>query len=83
MTSGPRGEFPIGARDQHDERALQMTVTQLTAVRDAARAVAGRRGVHKFDDFIIYNEPRQRDWLPALARGIVHRSLARIRPSWR
>jgi hydroxyacylglutathione hydrolase len=83
MTSGRRGEFPIGARYQHDERALQMTVTQLTAVRDAARAVAGRRGVHKFDDFIIYNEPRQRDWLPALARGIVHRSLARIRPSWR
>jgi hydroxyacylglutathione hydrolase len=37
-----------------------MTPAQLTAVRDAAAAVTGQRGAHRFDDFIIYNEPPQR-----------------------
>ena len=38
-----------------------MTPAQLTAVRGAAAIVAGRPGVHRFDDFIIYNEPRRAD----------------------
>jgi hydroxyacylglutathione hydrolase len=79
LTSAAGREFPIGTRYQPDERALQMTVTQLTAARDAARSVAGQRGVHRFDDFVIFNEPRQRDWLPTLARGLAHRTLARLR----
>ncbi len=83
LASKPGHDFPIGARYQPDERAPQLTVTQLTAVRDAAHSVSGQRGVHKFDDFIIFNEPRQRDWLPALARGFAHRTLARIRPGRR
>jgi hydroxyacylglutathione hydrolase len=81
MTTVPGGEYPIGASYQPDERPLPMTVGQLTAVRDAALApsVAGRRGVHRFDDFIIYNEPRQRDWLRLLSRGVAHKVLAGIR----
>ncbi len=34
-----------------------MTVAQLVAVRDAARAAAGKPGAHDFDDFIIFNGP--------------------------
>ena len=82
LASEPGAEFPIGARYQPGERPLSMTVAQLTAVRDAALtdAVAGRRGVHRFDDFIIYNEPRQLDWLRLMARGLAHKLLARLRP---
>jgi hypothetical protein len=62
-------EYPIGTLYQPDERALPFTADGLTAVRDAARAVADRRGVHRFDDFVIYNEPRKRDMLRLLVRG--------------
>jgi hydroxyacylglutathione hydrolase len=54
-----------------------MTVEQLTRVRDAAHAVAARRGVHRFDDFLIYNEPRRRDMLRLLARGMAHKAFRR------
>jgi hydroxyacylglutathione hydrolase len=80
MASEPAAEFPIGARYQPGERPLQMTVAQLTAVLDTARAVAGQRGVHRYDDFILYNEPRQRDWIKLLTRGFAHKVLARVRP---
>jgi hydroxyacylglutathione hydrolase len=73
MTGQPGRDFPIGATYQPGERALQMTTAQLTAVRDAAGSVAGRRGVHRSDDFIIYNEPRPGDQLRLLARGLAHR----------
>jgi hypothetical protein len=49
---------------------------QLATVRDAAVSVAGQRGVHRFDDFIIYNEPRRSDQLMLMGRGVMHR----IRP---
>jgi len=76
MTARPGRDFPLGATYQPGERALQMTTAQLTAVQDAAISVAGRRGVHRFDDFIIYNEPRRADQFKLLARGLAHR----IRP---
>jgi glyoxylase-like metal-dependent hydrolase (beta-lactamase superfamily II) len=76
MASGPGAEFPLGARYQPGERPLPMTVAQLTAVRDAAHAVAGQRGVHPYEDFIIYNEPRRGDSIRLLTRGL----LARLRP---
>jgi hydroxyacylglutathione hydrolase len=56
MTSRRGRDFPLGATYQPGERALQMTAAQLTAVRDAAAAAASQRGVHRFDDFIIYYE---------------------------
>ncbi|MFG2630216.1 MBL fold metallo-hydrolase [Streptomyces sp. NPDC048473] len=57
MTRRPSHDFPFGATYQPGEAPLQMTVNQLTAVRDAAVSVAGRPGVHRFDDFIIFNGP--------------------------
>ena len=73
MTGRPGRDFPIGATYQPGERALQMDPAQLTAVRDAAVAVASRRGTHRFDDFIIYNESRPRDQVKLLGRGLLHR----------
>ena len=73
MTGRPGRDFPLGATYQPGERALQMTPAQLTAVRDAAAAVAGQRGVHRFDDFIIYNEPRRSDQLKLLVSGLAYR----------
>jgi hypothetical protein len=64
---------PLGATYQPDERALEMTVAQLKEVRAAARSVAGRQGVHRFDDFVIYNEPGARDQLTLMARGLLHK----------
>lgn len=74
MTSKPGRDYPIGATYQPDERALEMTVAQLTAVRDAAASVAGRRGVHVYDDFIIYNDPGRGDLGKLMARGLAYRN---------
>jgi hydroxyacylglutathione hydrolase len=75
MTGRPGRDFPLGAAYQPGERTPQMTVAQLCAVRDAALAVAtaGQRGVHPFDDFIIYGEPRFRHQVKLIARGLAHR----------
>jgi hydroxyacylglutathione hydrolase len=78
MTSQPGRDFPLGATYQPDERAPQMTVAQLTAARDAAASVAGQQGAHRFDDFIIYNEPTMRDQLRLAAGGLLHKARAAI-----
>jgi len=69
MSRRPRRDYPIGSLYQPDEPALQMTVAQLRTVRDAARSVADRPGVHKFDDFIIYNGPCRAAVIGQLARA--------------
>ena len=69
MTNRPGRDYPIGATYQPNERAPQFTVAQLTATRDAARSVAAERGVHRFDDFIIYNEPGKKDMRRLILRG--------------
>lgn len=73
MTDQPGRDYPVGATYQPHERAPEMTVGQLTAIRDAAAAVAGERGVHVFDDFIIYNQPPDRDMRKLIARGLLCR----------
>jgi hydroxyacylglutathione hydrolase len=78
MTGRPGRDYPIGATFQPDERALQMTTDQLRAIRDATASVASKRGVHRFDDFIIYNEPRKADPLRLVARGLTHKVLALV-----
>jgi hydroxyacylglutathione hydrolase len=70
MTNRPARDYPIGATYQPDERIPQMTFAQLAAARDAARSVASVRGIHRFDDFIIYNEPRKRDKIRLMLRGL-------------
>ena len=71
MTRQPGRDYPLGATYQPDERALQMTVAQLNDVGAAARSVANKRGVHRFDDFVIYNEPRKLDQLNLMAHGLL------------
>lgn len=56
MSMRPGRDYPIGSTYQPDEVPIQMTVGQLVAARDAAKA-STKPGVHKFDDFIIYNGP--------------------------
>jgi glyoxylase-like metal-dependent hydrolase (beta-lactamase superfamily II) len=68
MSRRPGRDYPIGSQYQPDEPVLQMTVEQLRTVRDAARSVADRPGVHKFDDFIIYNGPCRAAVIAQLAR---------------
>jgi hydroxyacylglutathione hydrolase len=78
MTRQPGRDYPLGAAYQPDERALQMTVAQLRDVRAAAASVAGKKGAHRFDDFIIYNQPGPRDQLKLIARGLLHKVRARL-----
>lgn len=77
MTDRPGRDYPLGAKYQPHERRPELTPAHLVAVRDAAVAVARRRGVHKFDDFIIYNEPRTRDTLRLVGRGLLHKLVPR------
>jgi len=78
MTSQPGRDYPFRATYQPDERPLQMTVAQLRDVRAAAASVAGKQGVHRYDDFIIYNQAGMRDWLKLIAGGLRHKIRARI-----
>src|SRR5262249_42133502 len=71
-------DFPLGATFQPDEVAPEMDVARLAAVRDAATSAADRKGVHAFDDFVVYNEPGKGTLLKTMARGLRHR----IRPEY-
>jgi len=75
MTNQPGRDFPFGARFHPNERALQMSVAQLVAVQDAAVAATGRKGRHRHDDFIIYNQPGTWDSLKLITPGLLHRAM--------
>jgi glyoxylase-like metal-dependent hydrolase (beta-lactamase superfamily II) len=75
MTRKAGRDHPIGARYQPDERSPQLTVRQLTAIRDAAASVATTPGVHRFDDAVIYHQPSPADVRRLLTRGRLHRAL--------
>jgi hypothetical protein len=78
MTARSGRDYPLGATYQPRERALQMTVAQLIDIRAAAASVEGKQGAHRFDDFIIYNQPSTRDQLKLIAHGLLHKVRARI-----
>ena len=78
MTSQPGRDYPLGATYQPDERALELTVAQLRDIQAAARSVQGQQGVHRFDDFVIYHEPRLANQLSMIARGLRHKVKARL-----
>ena len=80
MTTRPGRDFPLGATYQPGEAAPQMTVAQLTAVRDAADSVADTPGVHGFDDFIIYHGMGFGNTAKLVGRGLAHRLLP-LRPA--
>jgi hydroxyacylglutathione hydrolase len=73
MTERPGRDFPLGATYQPGERPLPMDPSRLAAVRDATAVVAGRHGVHRCDDFIIYNQAGTADMLRLMIRGLLHR----------
>jgi hydroxyacylglutathione hydrolase len=60
MTRHPNRDYPLGSLYQPNEPPLQMTVAQLTAVRNAAHKVASTPGKHAFNDFFVYNGPCHR-----------------------
>ena len=70
MSRSPGRDYPVGATYQPDEAALPMTVHQLTAVRDAARSLAGRPGRHNFGDFIIVILPSRTAVASMTARAL-------------
>jgi hydroxyacylglutathione hydrolase len=76
MTTTPRRDYPLGTKWQPAEPPLEMTVEQLTAVRDAALTVTGRPGIHRFDDFIIVNGVGLRTMITLNASAL----RARLRP---
>jgi len=80
MTRKPGRDYPLGSKYQPDEPPLQMTVGQLLAVRDAARAASGQPGVHVSDDFIIFNGPCKSAVIRQLVRGAVRRLTGRDSP---
>lgn len=81
MTDAPGRDYFPGCRYQPHEPPLQMSVEQLCAVRDAAVSVAAHKGVHRFDDFIIYNGMGVVATIRLSARGLAglvrHRLISR------
>ncbi|GIG58625.1 hypothetical protein Lfu02_29970 [Longispora fulva] len=73
--------YPIGAGYQPRERALAMTLGQVAALRDAAAAITGKRGVFRHPDFVIYQEPQRRHLVGLLVRGRAYQLRARL--GWR
>jgi hydroxyacylglutathione hydrolase len=74
MTRRPDRDYPLGCLYQPDEPPLQMTVAQLSAVRDAAHEAADRPGVHGFGGFFIYNGPCERAMAWQKVRGTISRA---------
>ncbi|MFI6316284.1 MBL fold metallo-hydrolase [Nonomuraea sp. NPDC050556] len=69
MTRRPGRDYPMGATYQPDEPPLELSLDRLRAVRDAAATLVERRGIHAFDDFIIYNSPGRLAMLWQAARA--------------
>ena len=54
MTTQPGVDYPVRTTYQPDEPPLQMTVSQLRAVRAAITSVADHPGWHRFPEFLLY-----------------------------
>lgn len=54
-------EYAPARIHQPDEAPLQLPPGVLTDLQQAYGTIAGRRGVHHVDGFVIYNEPRLRN----------------------
>ncbi|WP_293699091.1 MBL fold metallo-hydrolase [uncultured Agrococcus sp.] len=77
MTRKPGRDYPLGAQYQPNEPPLQMTLSQLRAVRDAVRKFENRPGFHTLDDFIIVSGMQRRTLFRMLIRARLHRLLRR------
>jgi glyoxylase-like metal-dependent hydrolase (beta-lactamase superfamily II) len=83
MTTAPGRDYFPGCRYQPDERALQMTVEQLRRIHAAATEVADHKGVHRYDDFIIYNGMGLSTAIRMSARGLVGMVSGALARRWR
>jgi hydroxyacylglutathione hydrolase len=79
MKKRPGRDYPLGAKYQPDERPLPMTADHLRAARDATASAAGRPGVYRHDDFILYVEPTQKHLRKLIWRAKLHEQFARLR----
>jgi hydroxyacylglutathione hydrolase len=70
MTRTPGRDYFPGCRYQPEEPPLQMTTEQLRRLTDAAADVASTRGIHPYDDFIIYNGMGPMTQMRLLARSL-------------
>ncbi|MEC5182264.1 MBL fold metallo-hydrolase [Arthrobacter sp. CG_A4] len=57
MSAQPGRDFPRGSTWHPDEAPLPLTALDLQTISDAATAAAGRRGAHRYRNFIIWNGP--------------------------
>lgn len=48
-------DFPLGALYQPGEHPLELAPERLLPLRDALSSVASTRGIHRFDEFVLYN----------------------------
>ena len=79
MRRAPGRDYPAGSTYQPDEPQLQLPVERLTTIRDAARAAVGRPGVHRHDDFIIWNGVGPGEWHKQSLRLLLQRAALAIR----
>ena len=62
-------DYPFRARYQPHERPLEISPARLPGILSATRSAASRRGVYRFDDFIIFNGTSFGSILALLVRG--------------
>lgn len=77
MTRTPNRDYPLGSAFQSDEPPLEMSLDRLIAIRDAARSVADRPGVHPFGDFILYVGSARWGVIKLIARSLASKLLGR------
>ena len=75
MGRRPGHEYPIGASCQPKERAVELTAADLTAIRDTVSALAGRPGVHRLPQAVLYLRPGKSDIRRLLLRGRFRKAL--------
>jgi glyoxylase-like metal-dependent hydrolase (beta-lactamase superfamily II) len=77
MTRTPNRDYPLGSAFQPDEPPLEMPLDRLAAIRDAARSVSDRPGVHRFGDFILYVGSARWGVIKLIARSLASKILGR------
>ena len=78
MTRRPGRDFPLGATYQPDEAPLEMTVGPARERPGGGRIGGDPPGVHRFDDFIIFNGPCTSALPKMFARALASRLRLRL-----
>jgi hydroxyacylglutathione hydrolase len=81
MSRTPGVDYPLGIHYQPDELPLELTVDQLRTIRDAAHAAAGRPGVYRHDDVVIYHGFGAGAQVRLALRGLTSRLRAALKPT--